>query len=153
MTLFVHGFIPITPHDGIMPFVILLAVQLVHRHLLGLLPAMVCRIQGGLRMLTEQFCRKVTTTRAGKELVFPRDGPSSWVKMLYAYLMAWFALHCPVLIQPREKHQKTNALPTFTASRVPNGWAILDRGQKVGRMTRLIQSLLMFSPHPRHSIW
>ena len=83
--------------------VILLAVQLVHRHSLGLLPAMVCRIQNGLMTLMEQFCKKVTTTRAGKELIFPRDGPSPRVEMSYANLMAWFALHCPVLIQPEEE--------------------------------------------------
>jgi len=64
---------------------------------------MVCRIHNGLRTLTEQFCKKVTTTRAGKEFIFPRDGPSSRVEMSYEYLMAWFAFHCPVLIQPGEK--------------------------------------------------
>ena len=34
--------IPLPPHDGIMSLVILPAVQLVHRHSLGLLPTMVC---------------------------------------------------------------------------------------------------------------
>jgi len=64
---------------------------------------MVYRIQSGLRMLTEQFCREVTTTRAGRELIFQRDGPSPQVKMSYEYLMAWFTLYCPVLIQPGEE--------------------------------------------------
>jgi len=44
----------------------------------------------------------MTVKRAGKELVFPRDGPSR-VELPYAYLMAWFALHCPVLIQLGEE--------------------------------------------------
>ena len=43
------------------------------------------------------------TTKAGKELIFPGEGPSPRVEMSYAYLMAWFVLHCPVLIQPREE--------------------------------------------------
>jgi len=63
------------PHNGIIPLVILPAIWLVHRHLLGLLPTIVFRIQSGLWMLMEQFCKKVTITREGKELVFPCHGP------------------------------------------------------------------------------
>ena len=61
--------IPSPPPDDITPLVILLAVQLVHRHWLGLLPAMVCRIQNGLRTLMEQFGRRVTITIVGKDVV------------------------------------------------------------------------------------
>jgi len=64
---------------------------------------MICRIQSGLRALTEQFCARTTVKRAGKELVFPRDGPSHRVELPYAYLMVWFTLHYPVLIQPGEE--------------------------------------------------
>ena len=94
---------PIAPHDGIMPLVILPIVQLVYRHSLGLLLAMVCRIQNKLRTLKEQFCRKVTTTKVGKELIFPRNRPSLRVEMPYTYLLAWFTLHYPVLIQLGEE--------------------------------------------------
>ena len=67
---------------------------------------MICRIQNGLKTLTEQFCRRVTTAKAGKELIFPGNGPSSRVEMLYAYLMAWFALHCPVSSNREKRHQR-----------------------------------------------
>ena len=33
-------------------------------------------------------------------MVLPRDGPNTRVGMSYTYLMAWFALHCPAIIQP-----------------------------------------------------
>ena len=68
--------IPSYPHDDITLLVIFSAVQLVYGQLLGLLPTMVCRIQSGLRALTEQFCAKTTIKRMGKELVFPHDSPS-----------------------------------------------------------------------------
>ena len=96
------------PHDGITPLVILPIVQLVHSHSLGLLPAIVCHIQNGLRALTEQFCKKATTTRAGKEFIFLRDRPFPRVKMSYVYLMAWFVFHCSVLIQPGEEAPKSS---------------------------------------------
>ena len=47
--------IPSPPHDGITPLEILLVIQLVYRISLGLLPAMICRIQIGLRTLTVQY--------------------------------------------------------------------------------------------------
>ena len=78
-------------------------IQLVHRHSLDQLPAMVYRIQNGLRMLTEQFYKKVTTARADKEFIFPRDGPSRRIEIPYVYLMPWFAIHCPVQIQLGEE--------------------------------------------------
>jgi len=57
------------PYDGNTPLVILPAVQLVYRQSLGLLLAMVCRIQNGLRTLMEQFGRRVTITIVGKDVV------------------------------------------------------------------------------------
>jgi len=73
------------------------AVRLVHGHRLGLLPAMVCCIQRGLRALTEGFCRP-SASRRGKGAILPCDGPNPRVGLPYTYLMAWFALHCPTLI-------------------------------------------------------
>ena len=93
----------ITTHNSITPWVILPVVQLVHMHSLGLLPAMICRIQSGPRMLTEQFYGRTTSKRVGSELVFPQDRPSPRVELSYAYLITWFALHCLVLIQSGEE--------------------------------------------------
>jgi len=87
------------PHDGILLVVLFFAVQLVYGRPFGLLPAMVCCIQNGLRTLTETFCR-LTTMKRGKGQVFPLDGPYPRVELLYTYLMMWFVLHCPSIIQP-----------------------------------------------------
>ena len=57
----------------------------------------------GLRMLTEQFCRRTIINWSGKELIFPRDRPSPRVEMPHAYLVVWFAVHSPVFIQPGEE--------------------------------------------------
>ena len=54
--------VPSPPHDDIASLVIFPSVQLVHRCSMGLLPAMVCCIQSGLKMLMEQFCRRTTIT-------------------------------------------------------------------------------------------
>jgi len=78
------------------------AVQLVFNKPLGLLPAMVCSINHGLRTLTAAFCKKGTAkprTEGGAELQMPRDGPLPRVELPYTYLMAWFVMHCPALIK------------------------------------------------------
>ena len=54
---------PSSSGDVILPTVLLPAIRLVHGGSLGLLPAMVCYIQRGLRALTEAFCRPPTTKR------------------------------------------------------------------------------------------
>jgi len=94
--------VPSPPHNGILPWVLLPAVQLVHGKPLGLFLAMVCGIQRGLRALTEAFCLPPATKR-GKGSILPHDGPNPRVEMPYTYLMAWFALHCPAIIQPEEE--------------------------------------------------
>jgi len=75
-------------HDGITSLVIFPTVQLVHRYSWSLLPVVVYCIQSRLRMLTEQFCKRMTITRVGKEFIFPHEGPSSRVEMPYAFMMA-----------------------------------------------------------------
>ena len=60
-----------------------------------------CVIFRGLRALTEAFCRPPTTKR-GKGTILPRDGPNPRIGLPYTYLMAWFALHCPSLIEAGE---------------------------------------------------
>jgi len=94
--------VPSSSGDVIHPTVLLPAVRLVHGRSLGLLPAMVCCIQRGLRALTEAFCRPPTTKR-GKGTVLPRDGPNPRIGLPYTYLMAWFTLHCPSIIQAGEE--------------------------------------------------
>ena len=59
---------------------------------------MVCWIQWGLRVLTKTFCRPPAMKR-GKGIVLPHDRPNPRVEMPNTYLMAWFALHCPTIIQ------------------------------------------------------
>ena len=97
--------VPSPLHDGILSWVLLPTVQLIHGKPLGLLPAIVCGIQRGLHALTEAFCR-LPATRRGKGQILPRDGPNLRVEMPYTYLMAWFALHCPAIIQPEEEPPK-----------------------------------------------
>ena len=93
---------PSSSGDVIHPTVLFPAVRLVHGRSLGLLPAMVCCIQRGLRALMEAFCRPPTTKR-GKGTILPCDGPNPRMGLPYTYLMAWFALHCPSIIQAGEE--------------------------------------------------
>jgi len=62
---------------------------------------MVCGIQHGLQALTEDFCRPHATKR-GKGQILLVMSPNR-VEMPYTYLMAWFALHCPAIIQHGEE--------------------------------------------------
>ena len=94
--------VPSPSSDIILLTVLLPAVHLVHSRSLGLLLAMVCCIQRGLRALTEAFCRP-PTTKQGKGTVLPRDRPNPRIDLPYTYLMAWFALHCPSIIQAGEE--------------------------------------------------
>jgi len=81
------------------------AIQFAHGKPLGLLPAMVCCIQLGLQALTEAFCRQPTTKRE-KGQVLPLNRPFPRMEMPDTYLMPWFALHCPAIIQPRDELPK-----------------------------------------------
>ena len=67
--------VPSSSGDVIHPTVLLPAVHLVYGCSIGLLPAMVCCIQRGLRGLTEAFCRPPAMKR-GKGTILPRDGPN-----------------------------------------------------------------------------
>jgi hypothetical protein len=86
--------IPSPPRDGISIMAIFPAVDLACGKDIGLLPAMVCGIQHGLRSLRDAFCRE------NKKLVPPCDGRNPRIELPYAYLMAWFVMHCPALIKP-----------------------------------------------------
>jgi len=63
---------------------------------------MVYCIQHGLRALTEAFYRPPATKRR-KGQILTHDGPKPRVEMSYTYLMAWFELHYPAIIQPGEE--------------------------------------------------
>jgi len=94
--------VPSPSSDVVLPTVLLLAVRLVHDRFLGLLPAMVCCIQRGLRALSEAFYRPPATKRE-KGTILPRDRPNARIGLPYTYLMAWFALYCPAIIQAGEE--------------------------------------------------
>ena len=59
-------------------------------------------IQCGLQALTKAFCRPQATKR-GNGQVQSCNGPCPRVELPYMYLMAWFTLHCPAIIQPGEE--------------------------------------------------
>ena len=63
---------------------------------IGLLPAMVCGIQHGLRALGDSFCLH----HRNKKIVSPSEGRNPRIELPYAYLTARFAMHCPALIKP-----------------------------------------------------
>ena len=63
---------------------------------------MVCYIERDLWVLTEAFCR-LSATKRGQGPIQPRDGPCPRVELPYTYLMAWFALHCPAILQLGEE--------------------------------------------------
>ena len=77
--------VPSPSSDVVFPAVLLSAVRLVHGRSLGLLPAMVCYIQQGLRAFTEAFFR-LSTTKKGKGTILPRDGPNPRIGFPYTYL-------------------------------------------------------------------
>ena len=88
--------IPSPPRDGISIMAIFPAVDLALGRDIGLLPAMVCGIQHGLRSLRDAFC----WDHRNKKIVPPCEGRNPRIELPYAYLMAWFAMHCPALIKP-----------------------------------------------------
>ena len=94
--------VPSPMHDRILSWVLFPSIQLAHGKPLGLLLAMICCIQRGLWALTEAF-RRPPVIKRGKGQVLPCDGPCPRMEMPYTYLMAWFALHCPAIIQAGEE--------------------------------------------------
>jgi len=52
--------------------------------------------------LTEAFCRPPITKR-GKGAILPHDGLNPRIGLPYTYLMSWFTLHCPTIIQAGEE--------------------------------------------------
>ena len=87
--------VPSLPHEVLTVDVIYPAVLLAHGHLIGLLPAMVACLQGGLRVLVDSFC---TVPKSEEEATYARDTPNPRVELPYTYLVAWFVMHCPSLM-------------------------------------------------------
>jgi len=46
---------------------------------------------------------KLATTKRDKGTVLPRDKPNPRIGLPYTYLIAWFTLYCPAIIQPGEE--------------------------------------------------
>lgn len=62
-----------------------------------LLPAMVCGIQHELRALRDAFCLDY---QHKSKIASPSEGRNPRIELPYTYLIAWFAMHCPVLLKP-----------------------------------------------------
>jgi len=90
--------VPSPPRDDISIMAVFPAVDLALGRDLGLLPAMVCNIQRGLRALKDAFCSESRRKKATS--VLPSEGRNPRVELPYTYLMSWFAMHCPTLIKP-----------------------------------------------------
>ena len=112
--------------DVILPTALLPAVRLAHGRSLWLLPAMVYCIQRGLRALIEALL--TTHNEEGKGTVLPRGRPNPKIGLPYTYLMAWFALHCPVIIRPWEKPPEGVRWRTFIDSKVLVGTDLCGYG-------------------------
>lgn len=58
--------------------------------------------------------------RGERNSLTPRR-PNPKIGLPYTYLIAWFALHCPVIIQPWEKPPEGVRWRTFVGSKGPHG--------------------------------
>jgi len=96
--------VPTLPHEVIIANMVYPAVLLAHGKSISLLLAMVVRIQSGLRALTKSFCQVEAIVVAEGNPVKDSNGhpliktPIPKVELPYAYLMAWYVMHCPSLI-------------------------------------------------------
>jgi len=71
---------------------------------IALLPAMVARIQSGLRALIKSVCQVEAIVDSQGRPVVDSEGrpkvktPSPRIEPPYMYLMAWYVMHCPSLM-------------------------------------------------------
>ena len=92
--------VPSQNFDVMVAEVIYPAVCLVYGRPYSLLPAMVACIQNRLRRLTTAFCQtRVKDDGEGGEVNWT---PNPKVGLPYTYLMAWFVMHCPSLMNTPE---------------------------------------------------
>lgn len=88
------------PQDATVVEVVYSAILLAHRKPLGLLLAMVCKLQNGLLEHTTEFCpggKKKKKSR-GTESEEKMPTPNPRVELPYTYLTSWSVLHCLSLI-------------------------------------------------------
>lgn len=72
--------------DVVVVGAILPSVRLAHGVRVALLPTIIANIQSGLRQVAAAFLESPTKTLR--------------VKLVYTYLVAWYVLHCPTLMNP-----------------------------------------------------
>ena len=88
-------------HEVIVADVVYPAVLLAYGRSIALLPAMVARIQSGLRALTQSLCRVETIVDSHGIPEVDSEGlprvktPNPRIELPYMYLMAWYVIHCP----------------------------------------------------------
>lgn len=88
--------VPIEPKEALFVGVVYLAVLLAYGRPFSLLPAIVCGTHNGLRVLTEKFCKvKEVLNKEGSSKT---KIPNPHIELPYTYIMAWFILHCPILM-------------------------------------------------------
>jgi len=96
--------VPTLPHEVIIADVVYPAVLLAHRKSIAPFPAMVARIQSGLRALAKSFYRVEAVVDAEENPVTDSNDrplvktPNPRVELPYTYLMVWYVMHCPSLV-------------------------------------------------------
>ena len=98
-----------TNFDMLVAEVIYPAVCLAYGRPYSLLTAMIACTQSGLRKLTHALClTRVSSDGEGGEIVW---SPNPRVGLPYTYLMAWFVLHCPGLMNAPEAIREDLTVP------------------------------------------
>ena len=122
---------PTLPHEVIVADVVYPAILLVYGWSLGLLPAMVGSLQSGFQALCRSFCNMVADEdREGNVVVSP-DGepqmktPNPRVEFPYAYLMAWYIMHCSSLISAVQSSEDSIPFVQWLERSTWNGWYML----------------------------
>ena len=96
--------VPTLPHEVIVADVVYPAVLRAHVKSIALLPAMVARIQSGLRALAKSFYRvDVVVDAEGNPVTYSNGRPlvktsNPRIEIPYMYLMAWYVMHCSSLM-------------------------------------------------------
>ena len=96
--------VPTLSHEVIVADVVYPTIFLAHGKSISLLLAMVAGIQSGLRALMKSFCQVEAIVDAKGNPVKDSNGyplvktPSLRVELSYTYLMAWYVMHCPLLM-------------------------------------------------------
>ena len=96
--------VPTLPHEVIIANVVYPAIFLAHGKSISFLPAMVVGIQSGFWVLTKSLCQvEVVLDPQGKPAMDSEGRsevktPNSRIKLPYTYLMAWYVMHCPLLM-------------------------------------------------------